>query len=154
MHADPAVRIAIEAASVQLRFLPYSPDFNPIGQAFAKLKAFLRAARPRSFDEVTANLSGSILTAATTANSSGRRGLSPGREMDQGRQRGRQETGSLSSLPPLPGEPGSLGSDSRVEPKGELTGRGPFGSPERSCHALRRLRTMRPPTPHYPFRSP
>jgi len=29
------------------RFLPpYSPDFNPIEQAFAKLKAFLRAARP------------------------------------------------------------------------------------------------------------
>ena len=29
-----------------------SPDFNPIEQAFAKLKAFLRAARPRSFDQV------------------------------------------------------------------------------------------------------
>lgn len=32
---------------------PYSSDFNPIEQAFAKLKAFLRAARPRNFDEVT-----------------------------------------------------------------------------------------------------
>jgi hypothetical protein len=30
----------------------YSPDFNPIEQAFAKLKAFFRAARPRSFDHV------------------------------------------------------------------------------------------------------
>ncbi|HUK34328.1 MAG TPA: IS630 family transposase, partial [Vicinamibacterales bacterium] len=30
----------------------YSPDFNPIEMAFAKLKAFLRAARPRSFDQV------------------------------------------------------------------------------------------------------
>jgi hypothetical protein len=29
-----------------------SPDFNPIELAFAKLKAFLRAARPRSFDQV------------------------------------------------------------------------------------------------------
>ncbi|HEY3160576.1 MAG TPA: IS630 family transposase, partial [Vicinamibacterales bacterium] len=30
----------------------YSPDLNPIELAFAKLKAFLRAARPRSFDQV------------------------------------------------------------------------------------------------------
>ena len=28
-------------------------DFNPIEMAFAKLKAFLRAARPRTFDHVT-----------------------------------------------------------------------------------------------------
>jgi hypothetical protein len=35
------------------RFLPpYSPDFNPIELAFAKLKAFLRAARPRTFAQV------------------------------------------------------------------------------------------------------
>jgi hypothetical protein len=31
-----------------------SRRFNPIEQAFAKLKAFLRAARPRSFDHVCA----------------------------------------------------------------------------------------------------
>jgi hypothetical protein len=31
---------------------PYSPDFNPIEQAFAKLKAFLRTTRPRTFDRV------------------------------------------------------------------------------------------------------
>jgi transposase len=36
-----------------IRFLPpYSPDFNPIELAFAKLKAFLRAARPRSYEQV------------------------------------------------------------------------------------------------------
>lgn len=36
-----------------MRFLPpYSPDFNPIELAFAKLKAFLRAARPRTFNHV------------------------------------------------------------------------------------------------------
>ena len=53
VHKDPAIRHAIEAVGAQLRFLPpYSPDFNPIEQAFAKLKAFLRAARPRSFDQV------------------------------------------------------------------------------------------------------
>ncbi len=54
VHKPPEVRAAIEAAGAQLRFLPpYSPDFNPIEQAFAKLKAFLRATRPRTFDEVT-----------------------------------------------------------------------------------------------------
>jgi transposase len=38
---------------VQLRYLPpHRPDFNPIELAFAKLKALLRAARPRSFDQV------------------------------------------------------------------------------------------------------
>jgi len=55
VHKHPDVRAAIEQAGAQLRFLPpYSPDFNPIELAFAKLKAFLRAARPRSFDEVCA----------------------------------------------------------------------------------------------------
>ena len=48
VHRQPEVRAAIEGAGAHLRFLPpYSPDFNPIEQAFAKLKAFLRAARPR-----------------------------------------------------------------------------------------------------------
>lgn len=53
VHKQPEIRTVIEAAGAQLRFLPpYSPDFNPIEQAFAKLKAFLRAARPRTFDHV------------------------------------------------------------------------------------------------------
>jgi len=53
VHADPVVRAELEAAGAVVRFLPpYSPDFNPIEMAFAKLKAFLRAARPRSFDQV------------------------------------------------------------------------------------------------------
>ena len=52
-HKQPEVRVAIERAGALLRFLPpYSPDFNPIELAFAKLKAFLRAARPRTFDHV------------------------------------------------------------------------------------------------------
>lgn len=55
VHKQPEVRAVIEAVGAHLRFLPpYSPDFNPIEQAFAKLKAFLRAARPRSFDQVCA----------------------------------------------------------------------------------------------------
>jgi transposase len=55
VHKQPEVRTAIAGVGAQLRFLPpYSPDFNPIEQAFAKLKAFLRAARPRNFDQVNA----------------------------------------------------------------------------------------------------
>ena len=53
IHKQLEARAAIEAAGAVVRFLPpYSPDFNPIELAFAKLKAFLRAARPRSFDDV------------------------------------------------------------------------------------------------------
>jgi transposase len=52
-HKQPEVRAAIEQAGAFLRFLPPdSPDFNPIEMAFAKLKAFFRAARPRTFDHV------------------------------------------------------------------------------------------------------
>jgi len=55
VHKHPAVHAALEQAGAHLRFLPpYSPDFNPIELAFAKLKALLRAARPRSFDQVCA----------------------------------------------------------------------------------------------------
>ena len=52
VHKDRASARRLKGRA-QLRFLPpYSPDFNPIEQAFAKLKAFLRAARPRTFDHV------------------------------------------------------------------------------------------------------
>jgi transposase len=53
IHKQPAVHAAIERVGARVRFLPpYSPDLNPIEMAFAKLKAFLRAARPRNFDQV------------------------------------------------------------------------------------------------------
>jgi transposase len=53
VHKQIEVQTSVERAGARLRFLPpYSPDFNPIELAFAKLKAFLRAARPRSFDQV------------------------------------------------------------------------------------------------------
>jgi transposase len=48
-HKVHGVRRAIEAAGASLRYLPpYSPDFNPIEMAFAKLKALLRAAAART----------------------------------------------------------------------------------------------------------
>ena len=53
VHKYPAVQATITQAGATIRFLPpYSPDFNPIEQVFAKLKAIFRAARPRSFDHV------------------------------------------------------------------------------------------------------
>jgi transposase len=50
-HKVAGVRQAIERAGATLRYLPaYSPDLNPIEQAFAKLKAALRKAAARTFD--------------------------------------------------------------------------------------------------------
>lgn len=48
-HKLDEVREQIEAAGAELRYLPpYSPDLNPIEQAFAKLKAQLRKTKPRT----------------------------------------------------------------------------------------------------------
>jgi len=48
-HKREEVREIIEAAGATLRYLPpYSPDFNPIEQSFAKLKAHLRKAKERT----------------------------------------------------------------------------------------------------------
>ena len=67
VHKQPEVRAAIEAVGAHLRFLPpYSPDFYPIELAFAKLKAFLRAARPRTFDQVCALVAAALELFAPT----------------------------------------------------------------------------------------
>ena len=53
-HKGKAVRRAIRAVGARLLFLPkYSPDLNPIEQVFAKLKARVRKAAPRSLDAVS-----------------------------------------------------------------------------------------------------
>lgn len=50
-HKGPTVREMIRAAGAELLFLPpYSPDFNPIENAFAKLKALLRKAAERTVE--------------------------------------------------------------------------------------------------------
>ena len=50
-HKGAGVRAAIEAVGATLFYLPpYSPDFNPIENAFAKLKAMLRKAAERTVD--------------------------------------------------------------------------------------------------------
>ena len=48
-HKVAGVRSAIEAVGARVLYLPpYSPDFNPIEQVFAHLKARLRAVAPRT----------------------------------------------------------------------------------------------------------
>jgi transposase len=50
-HKVSGVREAIEAVGASLLYLPpYSPDFNPIEQVFAKLKHLIRAAEPRDVE--------------------------------------------------------------------------------------------------------
>ena len=52
-HKNRDVRRAIRSAGAKLWFLPsYSPDLNPIEQAFAKLKELLRKAAKRTIDDV------------------------------------------------------------------------------------------------------
>ena len=56
-HKSKAVRAAIRSSGAHRIFLPpYSPDLNPIEQAFAKLKHWLRNAQPRSIDEIHTSL--------------------------------------------------------------------------------------------------
>ena len=51
-HKGQAVRQAIRQAKAKLFFLPpYSPDLNPIEQAFSKLKTLLRKAKERTVDD-------------------------------------------------------------------------------------------------------
>lgn len=52
-HKHAAIREAVEAAGATLLYLPpYSPDFNPIENAFAKFKAILRKAAARTIEEL------------------------------------------------------------------------------------------------------
>ena len=52
-HKVSGVRDAIERVGARLLYLPpYSPDFNPIEQLFAKLKALLRSAAARTVPDL------------------------------------------------------------------------------------------------------
>ena len=52
-HKMPAVIEAINATGANIRFLPaYSPDFNPIENAFSKFKASLRKAAARTIPDL------------------------------------------------------------------------------------------------------
>jgi transposase len=81
VHKSARAQALIEAAGCRLRFLPtYSPDFNPIEQAFSQLKSRLRRRRPRAFDDLVAATAAAIdqLTPQHAANFFAEAGLPPG----------------------------------------------------------------------------
>lgn len=62
-HKVPGVCEAIEATGARLLYLPpYSPDFNPIEQLFAKLKALLRKAAERSVEGLWSRIAALLST--------------------------------------------------------------------------------------------
>ena len=70
-HKGGRVRELIEGKGCQLLYLPpYSPDLNPIEEAFAKLKAWLRKAEART-REALIEAMGWALAAVTTKDAHG-----------------------------------------------------------------------------------
>ena len=69
-HKAASIREALVARGCDLLFLPpYSPDFNPIEQAFSKLKAILRGlgARTQETLQAAARLAVAAITSADAA---------------------------------------------------------------------------------------
>ncbi len=61
-HKSAAIRKAIRAVGARLWFLPpYSPDLNPIEQAFAKIKHWMRILQKRTVED-TWRAIGSLVT--------------------------------------------------------------------------------------------
>jgi transposase len=62
-HKVEGVRQAIEARGATLLYLPpYSPDLNPIENAFAKMKAYVRKAAARTLEALEAAAANALLT--------------------------------------------------------------------------------------------
>lgn len=60
-HKHDLIRTLIEARGATVEFLPpYSPDLNPIEKCWAKIKAWLRKAKARTFDELVAALADAL----------------------------------------------------------------------------------------------
>jgi transposase len=70
-HKGERVRELIEAKGCELIYLPpYSPDFNPIEQAFSKLKSYLREACARS-QKTLMEVIGQALSTITASDAEG-----------------------------------------------------------------------------------
>ncbi len=70
-HKGGRVRKLVEERGCELVYLPpYSPDLNPIEEAFAKLKALLRRAGARTFEALIGAM-GRALDAITGRDASG-----------------------------------------------------------------------------------
>jgi transposase len=62
-HKVQGVRELIEATGAELRYLPpYSPDFNPIEQCWAKVKQKLRSLKARTVESLQEAISEAIAT--------------------------------------------------------------------------------------------
>jgi transposase len=71
VHKTKSVRELIEQCGCQLVFLPsYSPDFNPIEEAFSKVKTLLRKVKARSF-EALVEASGTALSSVSEEDAQG-----------------------------------------------------------------------------------
>lgn len=71
VHKSARARQLIEAAGCHLVFLPpYSPDFNPIEQAFAKTKQALRRVEARSWESIVTAI-GHVIDTITPADAAG-----------------------------------------------------------------------------------
>ena len=80
-HKGADVRLAIQADGATLRYLPpYSPDFNPIENAFSKLEAFHRKAAARRVEELWNVIRDALdtFTSQDCANYSSAAGYEPG----------------------------------------------------------------------------
>lgn len=70
-HRSPRVRQAIEARGASLWLLPsYSPDLNPIEEAFSKVKALLRTAAARTHEALVSAI-WAVLATITSADAHG-----------------------------------------------------------------------------------
>jgi transposase len=66
-HKVQGVQELLRARDVELRYLPpYSPDLNPIENAFSKLKAHLRKAAARTLEELVGAVGNALNTFSAT----------------------------------------------------------------------------------------
>jgi transposase len=70
-HKLASILPALAAAGAEVRYLPpYSPDFNPIEKMWSKIKAYLRKAKARSQEALSAAITAALatITASDIAN--------------------------------------------------------------------------------------
>ena len=66
-HKTPGARAAVETVGARFQFLPpYSPDLNPIENAFSKFKALLRKAAARTIEQLWGAIADIITTYSPT----------------------------------------------------------------------------------------
>jgi transposase len=66
-HKSATLRTIIRAAGARLWYLPpYSPDLNPIEQAFAKIKHCMRTAQSRTIDDTCRYIGNLVTTIQST----------------------------------------------------------------------------------------